>query len=128
MNFTRKISLSAGFSLKNFLQMAYSSWYTSTPSSLRFESFTACKCVPSLTCFSMVCFTAIYPLIHLLENFLVSLILGFHFLQSEHQMQQTLYSMLMSKPSFSWNSFSLFLSVFAVVVFLFEAFALIMKK
>ena len=57
-------------------------------------------------------------------KFLISLILGSHFLQSEHRMQQTLYSVLISKSSFTWNSFSHFLSVFIVAVFWFEAIAL----
>ena len=132
MNFACKEPLSAVFSLKKIFAIGEFIitlfWFTSVPSLLCFESFTVCKCGSPLTCFSMASFAAFsVPLIHLCEKFLISLILSSHFLQSEHWMQQTLDSVLISKSSFSYNSFSQFLSVFIMVVLWFEAIALIMR-
>ena len=77
MNFVHKESLSAGFSLKKFFAsdefMITLSRYTSVPSSLCFESFTACKCGSCLMCFYSASFaTFSVPLIHLSEKFLIS--------------------------------------------------------
>ena len=109
MNFACKEPLSAVFSLKKLFAIGEFIitlfWFTSVPSLLCFESFTVCKCGSPLTCFSMASFAAFsVPLIHLCEKFLISLILSSHFLQSEHWMQQTLDSVLISKSSFSYNS------------------------
>ena len=114
MNFAHKESFSARFSLKKLFVngkfMITLSWYTSAPNLLHFESFTACNYGSPLICFSTSFPMFSVPLIHLSEKHFISLILGSHFLQSEHPV-------LISKSSFSWNSFSHFLSNFIVVAF-----------